>query len=117
MVEGERFGFWVVCEGPAESPEPLTVSVPGIGEALGVFSFEEEADLYLHVSPTVGSGADDNLRARPVGAGALLALLCGPWSRFARVALDPMPEWDAGPMLRLASVCRGDFIDLLSDRA
>ncbi|CAN5870658.1 hypothetical protein BH18ACT11_BH18ACT11_00110 [soil metagenome] len=88
-----------------------------LGEALAVFSFEEEADLYLLMSPTAGNASEEGLRARPVGADAFLALLHGPWSRFAWVVLDPLPERDAGPMLRLASVHRDDFVELLLDHA
>jgi hypothetical protein len=83
--------------------DPLTVSVPGLGEALALFCFEEEARLYI------GYG-DDGLRPCPVGPGELVELLLGPWSRFDRITLDPMPGRDAGLMLRLASTCRNDFL-------
>lgn len=97
-------GFWIACRSPDTLSDPLTVEVPGLGEALAVFCFEEEARLYI------GYG-DDDLHPCPVGPDDLVALLLGPWSRFERVTLDPMPGRDAGLMLRLASTRRGDFLN------
>ena len=97
-------GIWVACRSPEALSDPLTVSVPGLGEALAVFCFEEEARLYI------GYG-DDGLRPCPVGTVELVDLLLGPWSRFDLVTLDPMPGRDTGLMLRLASTRRDDFLD------
>jgi hypothetical protein len=97
-------GFWVACRSPEALSDPLTVSVPGLGEALAVFCFEEEARLYL------GYGEDD-LRPCPVGTVELVDLLLGPWSRFDRVTLDPMPGRGTGLMHRLASTRRDNFLD------
>ncbi len=96
-------GFWVACRGPEALSDPLAVSVPGLGEALALFCFEEEASLYL------GYGGD-GLRPCPVGTGELIELLLGPWSRFHTITLDPMPGRDAGVMLRLASTRRDLFL-------
>ena len=96
-------GFWVACRSPEA---PLTVSVPGLGEALAVFCFEEEAMLYLDYE-------HDDLRPRPVGPDELVVLLLGSWARFDLVTLDPMPGDDTGVMLRLASMHRHDFLDYL----
>ena len=97
-------GFWVACRSPEALSNPLAVSVPGFGEALAVFCFEEEARLYI------GYG-DDDLRPCPVGTVELVDLLLGPWSRFDLVTLDPMPGRDTGLMLRLASTRRDNFLD------
>jgi len=97
-------GFWVACRSPEALSDPLAVSVPGFGETLAVFCFEEEARLYI------GYG-DDGLRLCPVGPGELVGLLLGPWSRFDRITLDPMPGRDTGLMLRLASLDRDDFLN------
>lgn len=85
------------------------MNVPGLGEALAVFCFEEEAMFYL------GYGDDDS-RPRPVGADELMVLLLGSWSRFELITLDPMPQSDAGIMLRLATMHRDDFLDYLVAR-
>jgi hypothetical protein len=96
-------GFWVACRSPQALSDPLAVSVPGLGEALALFCFEEEAELYLgYVS--------DCLRPCPVGPDELVVLLLGSWSRFELVTLDPMPGNDAGIMLRLATMRRDEFL-------
>jgi len=96
-------GFWVACRSPEA---PLTVSVPGLGEALAVFCFEEEAILYLGYE-------DVDLRPRSVRPDELVVLLRGSWARFEFVTLDPVPGDDAGFMHRLASMHRDDFLDYL----
>jgi hypothetical protein len=99
-------GFWVACRSPDVLSDPLTVSVPGLGEALAVFCFEDEARLYM-------AYGDGGLCPFPVGPGELVELLLGPWSRFDRITLDPMPGRGTGLMLRLASTHRRDFLDHL----
>jgi hypothetical protein len=103
--------FWVVCREHEDELLPLTVSVPGLGEALAVFGFEDEALLYL-----ASSYGEDDLRARSIASGELLAHLDGCWSRFELITLDPMPQDDTGIMLGLASMHRDDFLDLLLTR-
>lgn len=98
--------FWMACRKPDALLDPLTLDVPGLGEALAVFCFEEEAALYL------GYG-DKDLGLRPLGLDELMMLLLGSWSRFESVTLDPMPQRGAGVMLRLASMRRDDFLDYL----
>ena len=101
--------FWVACREPEDLMGPLTLSVPGLGEALAVFCFEEEAELYLgYVS--------ERLRPHPVGPAELMVLLLGSWSRFELITLDPMPGNDAGIMLRLASMRRDEFLRRLIHR-
>jgi hypothetical protein len=102
-------GFWVACRSPEALSDPLTVSVPGLGEALAVFCFEEEARLYM------GCG-DDRLYPCLVSPGALVELLLGPWSRFDRITLDPMPGRGTGLILRLASTHRHAFLNHLVHR-
>ena len=105
----EHPGFWVACREPEARLNPLTVSVPGLGEALAVFCFEEEAMLYL------GCG-EDGLHPFPVSPDELVVLLLGLWSSFELVTLDPMPENGAGIMRRLASMRRDDFLNYLVSR-
>ena len=98
--------FWVACRIPEALLDPTTVSVPGLGKALAVFCFEEEAMLYLGYR-------NDGLRPCPVGPDELMGLLRGPWSRFDLITLDPMPGDGTGVMLRLASTHRDSFLDHL----
>ena len=105
----EHPGFWVACRIPEARLGPLTVSIPGLGEALAVFCFEEEAMLYLDYG-------NEDLHPHPVTPDELMWLMLGPWSRFELVTLDPMPQGGAGVMLRLASMHRDDFLNHLVDK-
>ncbi|HVD44786.1 MAG TPA: hypothetical protein VNB92_05495 [Rubrobacter sp.] len=102
-------GFWVACRNPEALSDPLAVSVPGLGEALALFCFEEEAMFYLGYE-------GDGLCPCPVGPDELTGLLLRSWSRFDLITLDPMPENGAGVMLRLASMRRDDFLNYLASR-
>ncbi|HEV2092151.1 MAG TPA: hypothetical protein VGR18_03185 [Rubrobacter sp.] len=100
-------GFWVVCADLEDFGGPLAVRLPGLGKAVAVFSFEEEALLYLGLRD--GGG----LRVRRVAVGLLLTLLSGRWSGFRNVALDPVPELDAGTLLPLTTTSRERFVRFL----
>ena len=78
--------------------------------ALPVFSFEEEAGLFLLLG-TVGRGWS----VWEAEAGALVSMLRGPLKEVERVALDPLPgEIGTGPLNRLTSLERGRFLGFLS---
>jgi hypothetical protein len=101
-------GFWVVC--PEGFRGPLAMDLPDLGRAVALFSFEDEALLYLGLSG--GDGAD-GLRARRVSGAGLLSLLCGRWAGYRSVALDPIPELDAGTLLPLTTTSRERFVRFL----
>jgi hypothetical protein len=79
-------GFWVVC--PDGFRGPLAVDLPDLGRA-------------------------DALRARRVSGAGLLSLLCGRWAGYRSVALDPIPELDAGTLLPLTITSRERFVRFL----
>ena len=112
--DGSR-GFWVVWATRGGRRGPLTVDLPGLGEAVAVFSFEEEASLYLRLRGEEPSEAG-GLRAMRVSGPRLLELLSGRWSGFGSVALDPMPELDAGTLLPLTTTSREGFVRSLAAR-
>ncbi len=89
--------------------EVLTLWVTGRGEALPVFSSEEEARMFL------GYGAlESSWRVRGTSTGELISVLFGPCGSVERVALDPLPEVDIGLLLALVCMERKDFIKFLS---
>ena len=98
-------GFWVVC--PEDFRGPLVVDLPGLGRAVALFSFEEEVQLYRGLR-----GWDDagGRRARRVSGLRLLTLLSGRWAGYRSVALDPIPELDAGTLLPLTTTSRECFV-------
>ena len=101
-------GFWVVC--PDGFRGPLAVDLPDLGRAVALFSFEDEALLYLGLR---GWDVADGLRARRVSGAGLLSLLCGRWVGYRSVALDPIPELDAGTLLPLTTTSRERFVRFL----
>jgi len=100
--------FWVVC--PEGFRRPLTVDLPDLGRAVALFSFEEEALLYLGLR---GEEETDGLRARRVSGAGLLRLLSSRWAGYRSVALDPIPELDAGTLLPLTTTSRERFVRYL----
>jgi hypothetical protein len=61
-----------------------TMLAPG-REALPVFSFEDEAKMFLEL------GASGGWRVRETTAGELTSVLSGPCAKVDRVVLDPVP--------------------------
>jgi len=80
-------------------------------EALPVFSFEEEALLYL-LTEALGS----SWRIRETAAGELVSVLMGPCAGVVRVLLDLLPALTTGTAADLVGVGREDFQDLLLSR-
>jgi hypothetical protein len=80
-------------------------------KTMPVFSFREEAEMYMRFE---GSGG---WWVRKTSAGELISLLFGPYSSVDMVTLDPLPEICDEGMSHLVSVRRKDFaLRLLSDR-
>jgi hypothetical protein len=90
--------------------EMLTINLKE-QETILVFSFREEAELYMRFEVRGGWWV------RKTSAEELISLLFGPYSCVEMVALDPLPEICDEGMSRLLSVCRKDFaLRLLSDQ-
>lgn len=89
---------------------------------LPVFSFAEEARLFLQVggfgdAGSVSDPARDGWRVRETAPGELASMLLGPCRGVERVALDPLPGAGAGPVNRLVSLDREGFLEILRGRA
>ncbi len=91
--------FWLIFAEEHQLTRPLTVALPGGGEALAVFSSEEEAEMFLWL----GIEGDD-WRIRETSAGEIISLLYGPCSEAKSVALDPFPEMLADGLVYLDRV-------------
>ena len=92
--------------------EILATGLTGGEKALPVFSHEEEAEVFLSLS----EASDDEWRARESTAGELISMLSGPWAGVKEVALDPLPEMIAQRTLRLVTLSRERFMDLVVRR-
>jgi hypothetical protein len=85
----------------------LTTGLPSGEEALPVFSFEDEAKMFLEF------GAFDGWRVGETTAGELTSILFGPCVGVSRVALDPLPGPDAAALAGLVSMERETFMESL----
>jgi len=99
--------FWLVVRDGVGRPEPLTTELNDGRRALSVFSFEEEAALFLRLC------ARRSWRVRATGIGELLSVLTGPFREVELVALDPLPQSDARALNSLLCVDRQRFVDFL----
>jgi len=98
--------YWVIAKDGLGQPDLLTVDLDGAGEALPVFSFEEEAEMFLWLQRT-----EDGREVRETTSGQLVSILYGPCADVGRVMLDPLPEIGARMQISLLGMDRNDFVE------
>jgi hypothetical protein len=98
--------YWVIAKDGFGKPDLLTVDLDGAGEALPVFSFEEEAEMFLWLQTT-----EDGREVRGTTPGQLVSILYGPCAHVGRVMLDPLPEIGARVQISLLGMDRHDFVE------
>ena len=89
----------------------LTIRTDDEQETLPVFSSEEEAEIFLRFGGVTGGW-----RARGSSAGELVSVLSGPYAGVKKVALDPSPEMVVEGTVRLVSLLRESFMNLIMAR-
>jgi hypothetical protein len=99
---------WMVARDGEGRLEPLCVRA-GLWKVLPVFSFEEEAEMFLHL----GGYEESGWRARESCAGELVSVLLGPCIDVKGVALDPLPEMLEDGTIELVEVGRRRFVGQL----
>ncbi len=102
-----RSQYWLLTKRRRGRLEVLITCLADGRRVLPVFSFEEEAALFLCL------GLQGSWQLRRTGAGELVSLLYGPCREVELVALDPMSDVEADVMNRLVSLDRGRFVDVL----
>src|SRR5215203_2481205 len=98
--------YWVIAKDGFGHPEVLTVDFDGTGEALPVFSFEEEAEMFLWLQTI-----EDGREVRETTPGQLVSILYGPCADVGRVMLDPLPEIGVRMQITLLGMDRNDFVE------
>jgi hypothetical protein len=106
--------WWLIVNHESGWMEVLTLSLAGGEKMLPVFSFKEEAELFVTLGASFARGG---WLARETGAGELVSLLLGPLSGVEGVALDPLPGRLAEMVIDLLSIDRATFIEWLLLRA
>ena len=102
--------YWLIAKDQSGRVEVLTIECGG-ERALPVFSFEEEAELFLELG-----GVEDGWWARESGAGEIVSVLYGPCAGVRSVVLDPLPEMVAEEAVALVSLSRKRFVEHLVGR-
>ena len=77
--------FWLIARYRTGGMEVLRTILASGKEALPVFSFEDEARMFLEL------GASGGWRVRETTTGELTSVLCGLCANVDRVVLDPVP--------------------------
>ena len=98
--------YWLLAKRRRDRLEVLTTSLADGRRVLPVFSFEEEADLYLWLS------IRGSWRVRQTEVGELLSLLYCLCNKVDLVALDPISDGETDVMDRLVSLKRERFMDV-----
>ncbi len=102
--------YWVIVKDTKDGVgqlELLTVDLDGTGEALPVFSFEEEAEMFLWLQTT-----EDGREVRETTPEQLVSILYGPCAEdVGRLMLDPLPEIGASMQISLLGMDRNDFVE------
>lgn len=102
--------YWLITKNHNSNIEVHTIK-RGREKALPVFSYEEEAEMFLRFGD-VGEG----WRVRQSRIGELVSVLYGPCASVKNVALDPLPEMVAERFVGLVSLDRERFIERIIAR-
>ena len=112
MLKAKMTGrsHWLITRHLTSRMEVFTTYLCGDPKAMPVFSFEEEAQMFLDLQL---AGSKDGWRVRQTSVGELVSVLYGPCSDTKKVVLDPVPEVGREEISELLSMHRNDFLRLL----
>jgi hypothetical protein len=102
-----RSSYWLISKRRRGRVDIWTTGLADGRSVLPVFSFEEEAALFLSL------GVQGNWQVRRVGPGELVSLLYGPCRGVELVALDPVSDVEAAVVNRCVSLTRKRFVNVL----
>jgi hypothetical protein len=100
--------LWLISKIEAGRMDVLTTDLVGQRPALPVFSFADEAEMYLDLGPGRG-----RWRVRETAVGELVSVLLGPCAGVGRVLLDPVPDLDGRVFSEMVGVEKADFVEHL----
>jgi hypothetical protein len=105
-----RRSLWLITKDITNTMDIFTTHLCGDRKALVVFSFEEEAEMFLDLRLTASK---DGWRVRQTSVGELVSILYGPCSDTKKVVLDPVPDLGGESLDDLLSMHRNDFLRFL----
>ena len=97
--------YWLLVRDVENRGEVFTTGLSNGGRMLSVFSFEEEAEMFLCFR-----GPQDDWRTREIAPGKLRSLFYTTLEDVVCVTLDPIPENSFLDTSALLSITRQDFI-------
>lgn len=97
--------YWLIS-GVSGQDGVLVLDLAGLGPSLPVFSFREEAELFLALG-----GLGEGWRAVESGTGEFLSLFFGPAANVKSVVLDPLPIMLRDSTAGLVGLSLGRFMD------
>lgn len=104
--------WWLLARYRNSQTEVLTLTYGG-SEVLPVFSFREEAEMYLRIEALGG-----DWQVRKISAGELVSLLHEKCAIVRRVALDPLPgTWADGVVELMVLDCERFVSRVVGGRA
>jgi hypothetical protein len=101
---------WLITKHLTSRMDIFTTRLSGDGKALAVFSFEEEAQMFLDLRL---AGSKDEWKVRQTSVGELVSVLYGPCSDTKKVVLDPVPKVGKEEITELLIMHRHDFLRFL----
>ncbi len=101
--------YWLLVRDTDDGSEVLTTKLSNGGRMLSVFSFEEEAEMFLCFR-----GPRDGWRTREISPGELRPLFYTVLDDVVCVTLDPIPENSCLDTSALLSITRQDFMARLT---
>src|SRR5215208_3073271 len=101
---------WLITKHATSRMDVFTTHLWDDGKALVAFSFEEEAEMFLHFQL---AASKDGWRLRRTSVGELVSVLYGVCSDTTKVVLDPLPEIGKEELDEPLSVHRNDFLSFL----
>jgi hypothetical protein len=107
---GRRNSYWLITQRRRGRVDLLTMGLADGRSVLPVFSFEEEAALFLRL------GVQGSWQVRRTEAGELVSLLYSLCREIDLVALDPVSDVEADVVNRFVSLGRKRFADVLLRR-
>ena len=98
--------FWLLARYRTGGTEVLRITLTSGEEALPVFSFEDEAKMFLKLGTSCGGW-----RVRVTTVGELVSVLFGPCAGVGWIVLDPLPPPFAESLMDPAGMGRDAFME------
>ena len=107
-----RRPLWIIQSYQNNRMDVFTIDPDNDGGFLAVFSFKEEAEVFLSL---LEDHQKSDWHSKQTSAGELVSVLLGPCAGVRRVALDPLPLSCWGVTLPLVSVDKERFVQELME--